>query len=129
MPRRADDWADVSRSPAPAAAPRPRASSALDDVAGGADIRHIQEILGHAETSTTAIYTRVSIRHLKQVHDATHPGAKSAPKGAPGSPADAEARSELAEGNAAAEKALLSLLAAEVGDEDARGASGEDAHG
>ena len=45
---------------------------------GGADIRHIQEILGHAETSTTAIYTRVSIGHLKQVHDATHPGANLA---------------------------------------------------
>jgi integrase/recombinase XerD len=43
---------------------------------GGADIRLIQEILGHAELSTTQIYTRVSIRHLKAVHDATHPGAK-----------------------------------------------------
>jgi integrase/recombinase XerD len=96
---------------------------------GGADIRHIQEILGHAETSTTAIYTRVSIRHLKQVHDATHPAAKSAPKDAPGPRAAAEARSELPDGNAAAEKALLSLLAAEAGDEDAGGASGEDAAG
>ena len=41
----------------------------------GADVRHIQEMLGHAETSTTAIYTRVSIQHLKRVHDATHPTA------------------------------------------------------
>lgn len=43
---------------------------------GGADIRLIQEILGHAELSTTQIYTRISIRHLKAMHDATHPGAR-----------------------------------------------------
>ncbi len=43
---------------------------------GGADVRLIQEILGHAELSTTEIYTRVSIKHLKRVHDRTHPGAK-----------------------------------------------------
>ena len=42
----------------------------------GADIRYIQEMLGHVELSTTQIYTQVSIRQLKQVHDATHPGAK-----------------------------------------------------
>jgi integrase/recombinase XerD len=42
----------------------------------GADIRYIQEMLGHAELSTTQIYTQVSIRRLKQVHSATHPGAK-----------------------------------------------------
>jgi integrase/recombinase XerD len=42
----------------------------------GADVRIIQEILGHAELSTTEIYTRVSIAHLKAVHDKTHPGAK-----------------------------------------------------
>jgi len=41
----------------------------------GADIRHIQEILGHAELSTTQIYTQVGIRQLKAVHAATHPGA------------------------------------------------------
>lgn len=41
---------------------------------GGADIRFIQAMLGHAELSTTQIYTQVSIRTLKQIHTATHPG-------------------------------------------------------
>jgi integrase/recombinase XerD len=42
---------------------------------GGADIRYIQAMLGHAELSTTQIYTQVSIRTLQAVHEATHPGA------------------------------------------------------
>lgn len=42
---------------------------------GGADLRYVQELLGHADISTTTIYTRVSIRQLKAVHTATHPGA------------------------------------------------------
>jgi integrase/recombinase XerD len=42
----------------------------------GADIRFIQQMLGHAELSTTQIYTQVSIRKLKEIHSATHPGAK-----------------------------------------------------
>ena len=41
----------------------------------GADIRVIQEMLGHAKISTTEMYTRVSINLLKQVYEATHPGA------------------------------------------------------
>jgi integrase/recombinase XerD len=40
----------------------------------GADIRYIQAMLGHAELSTTQIYTQVSIRKLKEIHTATHPG-------------------------------------------------------
>jgi integrase/recombinase XerD len=40
---------------------------------GGADIRFIQQMLGHAELSTTEIYTQVSIRKLKEIHTATHP--------------------------------------------------------
>jgi integrase/recombinase XerD len=40
----------------------------------GADIRYIQAMLGHAELSTTEIYTQVSIRMLKTIHTATHPG-------------------------------------------------------
>jgi len=43
---------------------------------GGADIRFIQQMLGHADISTTQVYTRVSIHQLKAVHEATHPGAK-----------------------------------------------------
>ena len=39
----------------------------------GADIRFIQAMLGHARLDTTQIYTQVSIRKLKQVHDNTHP--------------------------------------------------------
>lgn len=43
---------------------------------GGADVRFIQEMLGHAKLDTTQIYTRVSIRMLKQVHSASHPAAQ-----------------------------------------------------
>ena len=45
----------------------------------GADIRHVQEQLGHACLQTTQIYTHVSIRRLKEVHAATHPGATLTP--------------------------------------------------
>jgi integrase/recombinase XerD len=40
----------------------------------GADIRFIQAMLGHAKLDTTQIYTQVSIRQLKAIHTATHPG-------------------------------------------------------
>jgi integrase/recombinase XerD len=43
---------------------------------GGADIRFIQQMLGHAKLTTTQIYTHVSVRMLKQIHSATHPGAQ-----------------------------------------------------
>ncbi len=39
----------------------------------GADIRFIQAMLGHADLSTTEIYTHVSIEKLKEIHAATHP--------------------------------------------------------
>jgi integrase/recombinase XerD len=42
---------------------------------GGADIRYIQEMLGHSKLESTQIYTQVSIRQLKKIHSATHPGA------------------------------------------------------
>ncbi len=41
---------------------------------GGADTRYIQAMLGHASLETTQIYTQVSIRTLKAIHTATHPG-------------------------------------------------------
>jgi integrase/recombinase XerD len=49
---------------------------------GGADIRHIQAMLGHADISTTQIYTHVSIRQLQAIHAATHPGAVHDPDAA-----------------------------------------------
>jgi integrase/recombinase XerD len=42
---------------------------------GGADIRYIQVMLGHAQLGTTQIYTHVAIGRLQQVHAATHPAA------------------------------------------------------
>ena len=42
----------------------------------GADIRFIQQMLGHVSLETTQIYTQVSIRRLKEVHTTTHPGAR-----------------------------------------------------
>lgn len=41
----------------------------------GADIRFIQMMLGHADLSTTQIYTQVSIERLRAVHSATHPSS------------------------------------------------------
>lgn len=40
---------------------------------GGADIRYIQQLLGHAKLETTAIYAEVSIQQLQAVHARCHP--------------------------------------------------------
>ena len=40
---------------------------------GADDVRFIQAMLGHADIKTTQVYTRVSIRALKDIHSATHP--------------------------------------------------------
>lgn len=48
---------------------------------GGADIRYIQVLLGHAELSTTQIYTHVAIGKLIEVHHATHPADRNQKSG------------------------------------------------
>jgi len=48
---------------------------------GGADVRFIQEMLGHVKLETTQIYTQVSIRKLKEIHTATFPGARLGRRG------------------------------------------------
>jgi integrase/recombinase XerD len=67
---------------------------------GGADIRFIQEMLGHADPKTTQIYTLVSIKKLQEVHTASHPGAR------------------LARTEDAAREELLSSLAAEAAEDE-----------
>lgn len=58
-----------------------RHTMATQMLEGGADVRIIQEILGHANLETTEIYTKVSIHHLKKIHDATHPAQMSRNEG------------------------------------------------
>lgn len=49
---------------------------------GGADIRYVQQMLGHSSIESTQVYTRVSLRALQSVHSATHPGAANKPRSA-----------------------------------------------
>ena len=81
---------------------------------GGADVRFIQQMLGHAKLETTQIYTQVSIRKLKEIHTATHPGAKLGRR-----TAESVAPAEVGEEDAGDEPTAEDVLdAIEAEDED-----------
>ena len=108
---------------------------------GGADIRFIQQLLGHEKLETTQIYAQVSIRMLKEVHTRTHPARLTAQPGAgegaavtpvpvdPDAPADGAQqrgdgvaqRSAAARGEAEGEEIdeIDEQLAAELAEEEA----------
>lgn len=80
---------------------------------GGADIRYIQEMLGHANLQTTEIYTHVSIDKLIAVHGATHPSRLTRHR----EQQNPAARLSLDEVDGRAAEALLDALAGESDDE------------
>jgi integrase/recombinase XerD len=53
-----------------------RHSVATHMVEGGADLRTVQELLGHATITTTQVYTRVTPRHLVEVYVTSHPRSR-----------------------------------------------------
>nr|WP_252263926.1 site-specific tyrosine recombinase [Paracidobacterium acidisoli] len=73
-------WQLVKQSDRHASPHMLRHSCATHMVEGGADLRTVQTLLGHADIATTQVYTHLALGRLKAVHREHHPRAKRSPQ-------------------------------------------------